>query len=150
MVTIKYISFKQAGITLNYNTSPALYKAQSNIELPKDSKRWVNGQLIYYFNHIDNGVQEEGREGQRYEAEVMIAKEEEDITSVLTKYYADTVLCEAIKDNIEVEGMKAIEVKKPYKLNAELSAKVDLAVSTISISPIDIEPIKESPIDIIK
>ena len=125
-------------------------KAYSNIELPKNSKRWVNGQLIYYFNHIDNGIQSEERQGMRYEAEIMIAKEEEDITSILTKYYADPVLCEAIKDNIEVEGMKAIEVKKPYKLNVELSAKVDLAVSTISVSPIDIEPINESPIDIIK
>ena len=46
--------------------------AQSNIPLPTTPKRWEEGSYIVYYNHKDNGIQEEGKEGGRYTADYVI------------------------------------------------------------------------------
>ena len=98
-------------------------KAQSNIELPKEPQRWKEGQVIYYFNHIDNGVQKEGEEGRRYEAEFVIAKDGE-IEKALTISLCDPNLSKLIAENIEVERKPSIDVVKEYTITKGVTDKI--------------------------
>jgi len=50
-------------------------KTNSNIAFPK-SARWKEGETVIFVNHVDNGVQPEGDEGKRYEADFTIVKGE--------------------------------------------------------------------------
>jgi hypothetical protein len=96
------------------------------MELPKEPQRWKEGQWIYYFNHKDNGIQGEGKEGSRYEADFTITKSlnQPDIEKALIRSMADTDIEKCIVDNIEVEGMKAIEIKKEYKVDPKISNQI--------------------------
>ena len=129
-------------------------KAQSNIPLPDKINRWKEGQFIYYFNHKDNGIQEEEKEGQRYEANFTISSgnKKEDIETALIRSIADTDMDRCVVDNIEVDGKKAIEVKKTYKITAQMTTQINaiFVATPISIDPIEELPIEENPVDIIK
>jgi hypothetical protein len=129
-------------------------KAQSNIPLPDKPQRWKDSQYIFYFNHKDNGIQEEEKEGQRYEANFTISSgnKKEDIETALIRSIADTDMDRCVVDNIEVEGKKAIEVKKTYKITAQMTTQINaiFVATPISIDPIEELPIEENPVDIIK
>lgn len=117
-------------------------KAQSNIPLPNSIQRWKDGQFIYYFNHKDNGIQEKEKEGQRYEADFTISNGETkaDIETALIRSIADPVLEKCVIDNIEIEGLNAIEIIKPYKKTQSITNQLN----TIFISsPVEIKPIEE-------
>ena len=90
-------------------------KTQSNIAFPNLLK-WKDGQLVYFYNHADNGVQPEGQEGARYTADMTIVKGD-DIDSVInafTRSEQDEVFNQQVIDNIEVNGKPAIETMKEY------------------------------------
>ena len=128
--------------------------ARSNIPLPGNIQRWKDSQYIFYFNHKDNGIQEEEKEGQRYEADFTISDGETkaNIEEALIRGIADTDMDRCVVDNIEVEGKKAIEVKKTYKITAQMTTQINaiFVATPISIDPIDEEPIEENPTEIIK
>jgi hypothetical protein len=91
-------------------------KTQSNIAFPK-SARWKEGEMVVFVNHKDNGVQPEGDEGKRYEADFTIVKTTNDITDVVdafTRMTIDPVQDRLVVDNIEIDGVKAIDAKKDY------------------------------------
>ena len=102
-------------------------KAKSNIPLPDKINIWKEGQYIYYFNHKDNGIQEEEKEGQRYEADFTISNGETkaNIEEALIRSIIDPDLEKCVIDNIEVEGKKAIEVKKTYKITAQMTTQIN-------------------------
>ena len=73
--------------------------------------------MIVFVNHKDNGVQPEGEEGKRYEADFTIVKDTEDITGVIdafTRMTVDPVQDQLVVDNIEIGGTLAIDIKKDY------------------------------------
>ena len=91
-------------------------KTNSDIQFPKTA-RWKEGEMIVFVNHKDNGVQPEGEEGKRYEADFTIVKDTEDITGVIdafTRMTVDPVQDQLVVDNIEIGGTLAIDIKKDY------------------------------------
>ena len=91
-------------------------KTNSSTQFPKTA-RWKEGETVIYVNHKDNGVQPEGEEGKRYEADFTIVKDTEDITGVIdafTRMTVDPVQDQLVVDNIEIDGVKAIDAKKDY------------------------------------
>jgi len=61
-------------------------RVQSNIPFPEDPQCWVTpGEHVIFYNHIDNGVQEEGQEGSRYEAEMIVVADLSDETIAAAK-----------------------------------------------------------------
>ena len=90
-------------------------KTNSNIAFPK-SARWKDGELVIFINHVDNGVQPEGEEGKRYEADFTIVKGEtiDEAIYAFTRQQEDPAFDRQVIDNIEVEGKPAIEVKREY------------------------------------
>jgi len=127
-------------------------KAQSNIPLPGNIQRWKDSQYIFYFNHKDNGVQEKEKEGSRYEAEFTISNgiSQEEIQTALIRNIADPELEKCVVDNIEIEGVKATEIIKPYRITAQMTSKINAIFTATPIKPIDEEPIEENPTEIIK
>ena len=91
-------------------------KTNSSTQFPKTA-RWKEGEMIVFVNHKDNGVQPEGEEGKRYEADFTIVKDTEDITGVIdafTRMTVDPVQDQLVVDNIEIGGTLAIDIKKDY------------------------------------
>ena len=90
-------------------------KKNSNIAFPK-SARWKDGETVIFINHVDNGVQPEGDEGKRYEADFTIVKGEliDDAIYAFTRQQEDPAFDRQVIDNIEVEGKPAIEVIREY------------------------------------
>ena len=91
-------------------------KTNSNIQFPKTA-RWKDGETVIYVNHKDNGVQTEGEEGKRYEADFTIVKDTDDITGAIeafTRMTTDPVQDQLVVDNIEIGGTLAIDIKKEY------------------------------------
>ena len=91
-------------------------KTNSNIQFPKTA-RWKDGENVIYVNHKDNGIQPEGEEGKRYEADFTIVKDTDDITGAIeafTRMTTDPVQDQLVVDNIEVDGTLAIDIKKEY------------------------------------
>ena len=91
-------------------------KTNSNIPIP-NSARWKEGETVIYVNHKDNGIQPEGEEGKRYEADFTIVKDTDDITGVIeafTRMTTDPVQDQLVVDNIEIGGILAIDIKKEY------------------------------------
>jgi len=61
-------------------------KVQSNIPFPVDPQCWkVPGQYVIFYNCIDNGIQKEGDEGKRYEAEMIVVNALDESTIVTAK-----------------------------------------------------------------
>lgn len=71
---------------------------------------------MIFINHVDNGVQPEGDEGKRYEADFTIVKGETIYEAIyaFTRQQEDPAFDRQVIDNIEVEGKPAIEVKREY------------------------------------
>lgn len=91
-------------------------KIQSNIPIP-EVQLWKEGQWVIAVNQIDNGVQAEGDEGKRYEADITIvdALTEEAATLALKRMNQDKELDDAVIYNIEIDGKPAIEIKPDYE-----------------------------------
>ena len=90
-------------------------KIQSNIPIPQ-SQKWLNEQLFVAINHRDNGVQPEGEEGKRYEADFTVAENdtEEAVLYAFERSFNDAPHDRKVIDKIEVDGVEAIKVKKFY------------------------------------
>jgi len=91
-------------------------KTNSSTQFPKTA-RWKDGEKVVFVNHVDNGVQPEGDEGRRYEADFTIVKDTDDITGAIeafTRMTVDPVQDQLVVDNIEIDGIKAIDIKKEY------------------------------------
>ena len=116
-------------------------KAQSNNPLPKSIERWKEGEYIYYYNHIDNGVQSEDNEGERYEADFVITKstEKTEIEKALIKAIIDPELNQKIIDNIEIEGKKSIDIERDYTVTKEIIDEVTAIIKVAEIEPIIIK-----------
>ena len=121
-------------------------QAQSNLPLPTTFQRWKEGQMIYYFDHKDNGVQKAEEEGRRYTAEFTIVKsiEKADVEAALIRSILNPLLEKCVVDNIEVEAKMAIEIVKDYKADVITLAKVSaiLVKTPIEIKPIEITKTK--------
>ena len=90
-------------------------KIYSSIPIP-EILQWKEGQWLVSINHRDNGVQHEGEEGRRYEADftVSIGIDSESIAQAFERHFSDPEHDRKVIDTIEVEGKPAIEVIKTY------------------------------------
>lgn len=93
-------------------------KIQSNIPI-SESQKWLNEQFFVAFNHKDNGIQPEGEEGKRYEAEFTIVESLNDaeLLRATHRHFRDAELEQQVIDNIEVDGGTAIKVNRTYDQN---------------------------------
>lgn len=126
--------------------------AQSNNPLPNTPQRWKDGQFIYYYNHVDNGIQESddpmlSKEGERYMADFTILQSTDDpeIERAITRAMIDPDLNQAVIDNIEVEAKPAIQVVREYKSDALITSKISEILRVAEIMPVE-----EKPVEIIK
>lgn len=101
-------------------------KNYSTIALPKEPQIWKNGEYAYYFNHKDNGLQKDGEEGKRFEAEFTIIKslEKGEIEQALKRHFIDSELEQKVIDNIEVDSKPAIVISKTYNVDALVATKI--------------------------
>lgn len=90
-------------------------KTQSNIPVESPQK-WKEGQWLIATNKKDNGIQAEGDEGKRYEADFTIveALTAEEAMFAFTRQAYDVVLDNKVIDNIEVKGKEAIKERPIY------------------------------------
>lgn len=123
-------------------------KAYSTLPLPIKPQRWKEGELIYYFNHKENVVIKEDMmsEGRHYEAEFTIEKEGVDPRYAITRCLIDPELDKKVIENIEIEGVKAIDIKKEYKPTTLFLSKIDAIVLD---DKLPMNPIKDGSIKII-
>ena len=126
-------------------------KAQSNNPLPTSIVRWKEGEFCYYYNHKDNGKQEEGNEGRRYEAEFVITKspEKTEIEKALARAILDSEIDQKITGNIEIEGKKAIDIVKTYTVTKEIADKIAAIIIKTPIDFKEAEAIEAEPIKVI-
>jgi len=94
-------------------------RTQSNTTI--ETQRWKEGEWSVAINHKDNGVQPEGEEGKRYEADFTIVKGNtaEEAIYAFTRMQQDPDFDRKVIENIEVEGKPAIEVKREYVTKVE-------------------------------
>lgn len=94
-------------------------RTQSNT--PIETQRWKEGEWSVAIKHKDNGVQPEGEEGKRYEAEFTVVKGNtaEEAIYAFTRMQQDPDFDRKVIENIEVEGKPAIEVKREYTTKVE-------------------------------
>lgn len=95
-------------------------KTQSNIPIPS-MQLWKEGQWVIAVNHVDNGLQAEGDEGKRYEADFTIvdAQTAEAAIHAFTRMTVDVPLDESVIYNFEVNGRPAIKTKPDYPVPVE-------------------------------
>lgn len=95
-------------------------KALSNEKIV-EIVRWKEGEWAIHINHKDNGVQPEGEEGRRYEADftVVTALTAEEAIYAFTRMTSDPSFDQKVIDNIEVNGKPAIETKSTYATKVE-------------------------------
>ena len=95
-------------------------KALSNEKIV-ETVRWKEGEWAIHINHKDNGVQPEGEEGKRYEADFTVVKGDtaEEAIYAFTRMTQDPVFDQKVIDNIEVAGKPAIETKPTYATKVE-------------------------------
>lgn len=84
-------------------------------------QRWKEGEWSVAINPVDNGVQPEGDEGKRYEADFTVVKGNtaEEAIYAFTRMQQDPDFDRKVIENIEVEGKPAIEVKKEYAVKVD-------------------------------
>ena len=94
-------------------------KTNSNTVFPTSPTKWKDGEYVVYINHKDNGIQPEGDEGKRHEAEFTISTGIDDasIATAFERHFADPEHDQNVLDTIEVEGRPAIEIVKTYPEN---------------------------------
>lgn len=90
-------------------------KTYSNTAI-EEIQQWKEGEYLVSFNHIDNGLQPDGDEGKRYEADFTIVNslEEAEILRATHRHFHDPELDNNVINNIETEGKNAIEIVKEY------------------------------------
>lgn len=90
-------------------------KALSNEKIV-ETVRWKEGEWAIHINHKDNGVQPEGEEGKRYEADftIITALTAEEAIYAFTRMTSDPSFDQKVIDNIEVDAKPAISTKKEY------------------------------------
>ena len=95
-------------------------RTQSNTPIV-EIQRWKEGEWSIAINHKDNGVQPEGEEGKRYEADFTIftALTADEAIYAFTRMTADPLFDQKVIDNIEVAGKPAIETKPTYATKVE-------------------------------
>ena len=91
-------------------------KITSNIPIPQTPLRWKEGEWFIAVNHKDNGVQPAEEEGRRYEADFTIVKELTAEAAILafTRQQQNSTLDRQVIENIEVSGVKAIDIVEEY------------------------------------
>jgi len=91
-------------------------KTTSNIPIPTTPLRWKEGEWFIAVNHKDNGVQPAEEEGRRYEADFTIVKELTAEAAILafTRQQQNSTLDRQVIENIEVSGVKAIDIVEEY------------------------------------
>ena len=121
---------------------------QSNIPIP-EIQVWKEGQYLVAFNHKDNGLQPDGDEGKRYEAEFTIVNslDEAEILRATHRHFHDTELEQNVIFNIETEGGNAIDIVKEYDPSLPKIKSVDIVhdselvktpeVITSTVLPVD-------------
>ena len=95
-------------------------KALSNEKIV-ETVRWKEGEWAIHINHKDNGIQPEGEEGKRYEADftIVTALTADEAIHAFTRMTADPSFDQKVIDNIEVAGKPAIETKPTYATKVE-------------------------------
>lgn len=90
-------------------------RTNSNIPIPEVTW-WKADQYRIAVNPIDNGVQPEGEEGKRYEADITIvdALSAEAAVYACTRMTVDQPHDDKVIHNFEVNGLPAIDVKPEY------------------------------------
>lgn len=93
-------------------------KTLSNIQLPKAPIKWKGDEMAVFANHAYEGKSEEGDDV--YSADLTISKGEqlESIMEAFTRQVNDKALDDAVIYNFEIAGVKAIDIKKEYKIAA--------------------------------
>lgn len=91
-------------------------KTYSNNPIPNVLK-WKGEQLFVAVNHKENPVLTEEDEGKRYECEFTVVEKNTADAAIhaFTRMQEDEELDNAVIFNFEIEGKKAIEIKKEYK-----------------------------------
>lgn len=102
-------------------------KIYSNIPIPQ-IQRWKEGQFLITINHKDNGELVDS--GQRYEADATISKSLllPDLKYAFQRMINDPELDQKVIDNIQENGVYAIDVVKEYP---ELPVEVENQIKSI-------------------
>lgn len=90
-------------------------KIYSNTQIP-ETLPWKQGEWLVSINHKDNGIQPEGEEGRRYEADFTVSTgiDGDSIRNAYERYFHDPEHDLKVIDTIEVDGKPAIQVIKTY------------------------------------
>lgn len=102
-------------------------KTQHNTQLPTEPQKWKDGQLVIYFNH-DFTVTDES---DVYSAEFTIVKDLKDLRFALQRHFIDPDLERLVIDNIEIDGVNAIDIRKEYKETAKITEMIDKIMNEI-------------------
>lgn len=123
-------------------------KTQSNIPIP-DIQTWKENQHVIAFNKKDNGVQAEGNEGRRYEAEFTIVDslDEAELLRATHRHFQDSTLEQQVIDNIEVDGESAINVIKAYDATLPQIKSVDIIQDNTLIKSSEVITSTVLPVD---
>lgn len=107
-------------------------KIQSNIPIP-DVLKWKDNEMLIAINKKENAVLTEEDEGRRYEADFTIADQQtaENAINAITRMQQDSELDDAVIYGFEIDGKKAISIKKDYATKASASVFPALPASGI-------------------
>ena len=79
-------------------------KEYSNVPFPIEPQPWrTPGKWVVFYDQIDNGIQGEGNEGNRYEAEMIVVNDlsDETITAAKELNETDPAAMQRIIDGVE-------------------------------------------------
>jgi hypothetical protein len=102
-------------------------KTESNSQLPFTPQKWKEGQLVVYFNHDFKTTDD----GDIYSAEFTIVKDLKDLRFALQRHFIDPELEQLVIDNIEINGVNAIDIQKEYKETPELTETIDKIITAL-------------------
>jgi hypothetical protein len=102
-------------------------KTESNSQLPFTPQKWKEGQLVVYFNHDFKTTDD----GDIYSAEFTIVKDLKDLRFALQRHFLDPELEQLVIDNIEINGVNAIDIRKEYKETPELTETIDKIITAL-------------------
>jgi hypothetical protein len=96
-------------------------------QLPTTPQKWKEGQLVVYFNHDFKTTDD----GDIYSAEFTIVKDLKDLRFALQRHFIDPELEQLVIDNIEINGVNAIDIRKEYKETPELTETIDKIITAL-------------------
>lgn len=113
-------------------------KIYSNTPIP-EVLQWKEGQWLVAINHKDNGIQPEGEEGRRYEADftVSLGIDSASIAQAFERHFSDTEHDQKVIDTIEVEGKPAIQIVKQYPNNLPKIVSADVLLDSAFLKESD-------------